>query len=88
VGCAFTYDGGSIHVRIGKDSGVFGAIRLESGSGADYQLHLVCDALFAPCMMASFGDEIVPLGTELRCITDGAIGTGRFSCTSGEEFGA
>ncbi len=88
-GCAFNYDGGSIVVRIGKDSGNFGSVRLESGSGASYQVHLVCDAVFAPCMMGTYSPEdLFPRGTELRCVSFGALGQGRFSCASGEEFGS
>ncbi len=87
--CAFNYDGGSIVVRIGKDGGVFGSVRLESGSGASYQVHLVCDAVFAPCMMGTYSpQDLFPRGTELRCVSFGALGQGRFSCASGEELGS
>jgi hypothetical protein len=85
--CNFRYDGGGIVVRIGKDSGVFGSVRLETGGGATYKLYLVCDALFGPCVMATYSPEdLMPRGTELRCIAHGAQGSGRFGCTSGEEF--
>ena len=86
--CTFDYDGGGILVRIGTTTGVFGSVRLESGDGTERQIHLVCDALLGPCVMASYSTEdFFPIGTELRCITYGAAGTGRFECVSGEEFG-
>lgn len=86
--CTFDYDGGGILVRINKSDGVFGSVRLETGDGVQRRVHLLCDALLGPCVMATYSPEdLFPIGTELRCVSHGAAGSGRFECVSGEEFG-
>jgi len=84
--CAFAYGGGSLTLRMSLSAGALGELRLETGEGADTRIIATCEALLGPCVtyVGSDGD-FFPLGTTLRCVAAGPLGSaGRYGCTSGE----